>query len=99
MGYCRSEIYEFYFKAEQISMKKGIKMCSQEGKNSVMKEIKNLAVKNSCFREIDYSTLTQDMKEIEIPLLMFIAVKISGELKTRGCNNVKVSRLCTDEDE
>ena len=54
-----SKVTELFLKAEQLSIQKGIKTHGDNGKKSVMKEIKNLEVKNNCFREIDYQELTQ----------------------------------------
>ena len=56
----------------------------QQGIESMMKETHNLAEKNSCFREIDCNSLTQDMKDKASPLLIFIAMKRSDNLKTHG---------------
>ena len=62
-----------------------------------IKEIKNLAVKNKCFREIDYSTLTQEMKDKGLLLLMFIVMKRNGEIKTQGYANGSYQRVYTNK--
>ena len=49
-----------------------------------MKEIKNLTIKSSCFGEIDYATITPDMNQKVLPLLMFLVHKRNVDLKTRG---------------
>ena len=67
-----------------MSVKEGIRKYGQKRNDSVMKEIRNLAEKNSCFGEIEYETLTQEMKDKALPLLMFMIMKRLGDLKTRG---------------
>jgi len=62
-----------------------------------MKEIKNLAVKNNCFGEVDYKSLSQKQKDIALPILMFMVKKRSGDIKTRGCANGSVQRIYTDK--
>ena len=62
-----------------------------------IKEIRNLAVKNECFGELDYSTLTQEMKDKALPLLMFMVMKRSGELKSRVCANGSFQWLYMDK--
>ena len=49
-----------------------------------MKEIKNLAGKNDCFKEIDSNSLSKEMKSRAMPLLMFIISKQNSMLKSRG---------------
>ena len=50
-----------------------------------MKEIRNLAEKNKCFGEIRYEDLTQEIKDRALPLLMFMVMKRTGELKSHRC--------------
>jgi len=64
-----------------------------------MKEIRNLAKKNQCFSEIDYNSLIQEMKDKVLPLLMFMVIKRSGELKTRGVAAGNKQRLYTDKND
>ena len=64
-----------------------------------MKELINLDVKNSCFREIYYDSLTQEMKDKALPLLLFMVMKRSGNLKTRGVAAGNRQRVCTDKNE
>ena len=62
-----------------------------------MKEIHNLAEKNAYFREIDYNTLTSKIKDKILPLLIFMIIKRSGELKTRSVAAGNRQRLYTDK--
>ena len=48
-----------------------------------MKEIKKLTIKNYCFGEIDYATITPEIKQKALPLLMLMVHKRNGDLKTR----------------
>jgi hypothetical protein len=48
----------------------------------MVKEIKNLVVKNNCFREIKYDSLTDEMKKSALPLLMFMVIKRNGDIKS-----------------
>ena len=82
-----------------MSIQQGIKKYGQEGKDSVMKETRNLAEKNECFREVKYESLTQEMKDRALPLLLFMVMKRNGDLKTRGVANGKHQRMCTDKNE
>jgi len=82
-----------------MSIQEGIKRYGQKGKNSVMKEIKNLDEKNSCFGEIRYETLTQLMKDKALPLLLFMVLKRTGDLKTRGVAAGNRQRLYTDKND
>ena len=52
------EIEKLCFKAEQISIQRGIKLYRSKGKESMMKEMKNLIVKNLYFREIKHTSLS-----------------------------------------
>ena len=62
-----------------------------------MKEISNLTEKNNCFGEINYSSITQEMKDKALPLLMFIVIKRNGELKSHECTNGSYQRVCTEK--
>ena len=44
MVFSGKEVDEFCFKAEHISMQRGIKLHSSKGKDSVMKEMNNLTI-------------------------------------------------------
>ena len=48
-----------------------------------MKEIKNLAVKNDCFGEIEFKSLTQLMKDKTLHLLVFVVMKRNGDIKSK----------------
>ena len=84
MGVSGKEVDEFCFKAENISIQRRVKLHGSKGKDSAMKEMKNLTIKNSCFGEIECAAITQGMKYRALPLLMFMALKRNGHLKTRG---------------
>ena len=99
LNFRSDEIDEFCFKAEHMSIKQGIKMHGQKGKDSVMKEIRNLAEKNECFKEVEYDSLSQEMKDRALPLLLFMVMKRNGDIKTRGVANGKNQRKHTDENE
>ena len=99
MDYSGDEIEGLCFKTEQHSIQKGIKIYGEKGEQSAMKEMKNLAIKNECFGEIDYSSLTQDQKDRALPILMFMVLKRSGELKSRGVVNGSYERIHTDKSE
>ena len=62
-----------------------------------MKEIKNLAVKNNYFGEIDYKPLSQETRDKVLPILMFMVKMRSGDIKTRGCANGSVQRIYTNK--
>ena len=46
--------------------------------------MKILIIKNSCFGEIKFEDVTQEMKDRAFPILMLMALKRNGDLKTRG---------------
>ena len=56
-------------------------------------------MKNNCFGEVDYKSITQEMKDRALPLLIFIVMKRNGELKLRGCTNGSFQRVCTKKSE
>ena len=58
-----NEIEGLCFKTEQCSTQKGIKKFGEKLKTSAMKEMRNLAVKNDCFRKVHYDKLSQEMKD------------------------------------
>ena len=62
-----------------------------------MKKVKNLAIKNNCFGEVDYESLTREMIDKSLPTLALIVLKRSGEIKSRGVVNGSYERLCTDK--
>ena len=53
-----------------------------------MKEMRSLAIKNLCFDEVGYDSLTQEQKDKALPRLMFM-VKRNGILNSRGVANGK----------
>ena len=67
-------------------MQKGIKSYGVKGKESVMKEIRNIAEKNDGFGEIDIGSLIEEMKRRALPLLTLMVMKIKDDLKMRGCD-------------
>ena len=82
-----------------MRMQKGIKSYGVKEKESVMKEIINLSKKNDYFGEIDKASVTEKMKRRALPLLMFVAMKRNGDLKTRGCVYGGCQRPNTDKAE
>ena len=64
-----------------------------------MKELINLHEKNPCFGGIEFDSLTQEMKDKALPLLLFIVMKRSGDLKTRGVVAGNRQRMHTDKNE
>jgi len=82
-----------------MSIQEGIKRYGQKGKDSVMKKIQNLAEKNEYFCEIEYDSLTQEMKDKALPLLLFMVMKRNSDLKTRGVANGKNQKIYTDKND
>ena len=54
-----------------------------------MKEMRSLEIKNLCFDEVDYDSLTQEQNDKALPLLMFMVMKRNGILNSRGVANGK----------
>ena len=80
----------------QLNVVEGIKTHGNRGKESAMKEVKNL-VARECFGEVDCHSLTSEDKRNALPMLMFMIEKRNGILKTRGCADGRRQRLWTDE--
>ena len=97
LNFRSDEIDEFCFKAEQMSIQEGVTKHGQKGKESVMKEIRNLAEKNECFREVNYDGPSQEKKDKASPLLLPMAMKRNGDLKTRGAANGKIQKMHADK--
>ena len=93
-----NKIDSMMFKAEHMSMQQGIHKYGEEGKKSALKEIANLT-DNECFGEIAYNTLTQEMKDQALPILMFMIMKRNGNIKSRGVANGSVQRAYTDKED
>ena len=55
-----------------------------------MKEMKNLAIKNNCFAEIEYKKSNNEQKTRALLILMFIIMKRNGLIKSRDVANGKV---------
>ena len=96
--YTPNEIEALVYKTQTMSVRQGIKLHGKDGKESAMKEIKNL-VENECFGETNYEKLTQEMKDKALPILMFMVMKRNGLLKTRGVADGSVQRLYTNKDD
>ena len=75
-----------------------MKAFGDKGKESAMKEMKSLVIKNQCFDELDYDSLTQDQKNKALPLLMFIVIKRNGTIKSRRVANGKTQKLYSDQE-
>jgi len=74
-------------KTEQLSIQSGVTKYGEESKKLALTEMKNLVVKNDCFKEVDYATLTEEMKNKALLLLIFMMMKRNGVLKSRGVAN------------
>ena len=68
-------------------MQYGVKKYGKDRKLSAMNEMKNLAIKNDCFSELDYSSMADEMKKKALPLLMFMMMKRNDTLKSREVAN------------
>ena len=60
LDYNGDEIDGLCIKTEQHSIQKGAKVFGDKGKESAMKEMRSLAIKNQCFEELEYESLTQE---------------------------------------
>ena len=98
MDYTGVGIDGLCLKTEQYSIQKGVKVHGGKGKNSTMKEISNLEIKNECFDEMNYESLSQEKKDKALPLLALMIVKRNGITKTRGVTNGKHQKLYSDSD-
>ena len=96
--YSPREIEELVYKTSTMSVKEGIRRHGKEAKSSALKEVRNL-VMNECFGEIDYNTITDEMKDKALPILMFMVLKRNGLLKTRGVADGSVQRVFTDKND
>jgi hypothetical protein len=92
------ETHDMMFAAKQYSVNAGVKKYGSEGKESALKEIRNLC-DNDCFGETSYEKLTQEQKDRALPILMFMVLKRNGDLKTRGVANGSVQRLYTNKED
>ena len=61
--------------------------------------MKNLKTKYYCFGETDDPTITQEMKDRALPLLMLMVLKRNGDLKTWGVVNGSRQHLCADKND
>ena len=52
-----------------------------------MKEIRNLAIKNYCFGELEYEDLSSEQKKKALLLLILMVMKRDGQIKSRGVAN------------
>ena len=84
IGYNFDKVEGLCLKTEQLSIQSRIKKYREKGKSSVMKEIRNLAEKNDCFKEVIYRRLIEEMKKRSMPILIFIMAKRNGIIKSRG---------------
>ena len=66
------------------SLKKGIKEFGEQGRNSVLKEMRQLH-ERECFKPIDINTLTPIEKQRALELLIFLTEKNDGTIKARHC--------------
>ena len=82
-------------KTEQLSIQTGINNYGHKGRQSAMKEIRNLSEKSECFGEVDYDKIRDGMMKKALPLLMVMEAKRNGNIKTRGVANISGQRLHT----
>ena len=82
----------------QKKIQQGIKTYGDKGKESALNEIRNLT-ENECFGEVEYNTLTQEMKDKALPILMFMIMKRNGLIKTRGVADGSKQRVYTDKND
>ena len=78
-------------------MQSGIKKFGDDGKESAMKEIRNIAIKNNWFGKLEHEQMTEEQKKKALPLLMFMTMKHNGQIKSRGVANGSNQRTCTDK--
>ena len=77
LGFKGDEIEGLCFKDQCHSIQSGIRKYGDKEKKLVMKEMRNLAITNKCFGELEHNSLMQEMKERALLLLMFIMMKRS----------------------
>ena len=86
-------------KTEHLSIQSGIHKYSEQGKASAMKEMKNLVEKNDCFKEVDFNSLSDEMKSKAMPLLMLMISKRNRVFKSRGVAYGGCQKICIDKDD
>ena len=64
-----------------------MKKYGEKGKNSAIKDIYSLPIKNSCFEEIEYEDMTEEMKKKVLLLLICKVMKRNGMIESRGVVN------------
>ena len=96
LNYTGDEVEGLCLKTKQHSIQQGIKAFGEKGKESAMKEMKNLAIKNDCFDEVEYELLTDEQKNKALPMLMFMIMKRNGLIKSRGVANGNNQKLYQD---
>ena len=77
IDYEKDKIDGLCFKTHHHRMKSDIKKFGDEEKESEMKEIRNLSIKNNYFGELEHEKMTEEKKNKELPLLMFIMMKLN----------------------
>jgi hypothetical protein len=87
---CQDHVKELIF--TQFNIKQGMKKYPEEGKASVMKELKNL-VKRDVFGEVEYESLTSQQRKWALPILLFMVMKRNGTLKSRACADGRQQRI------
>ena len=82
-------------------MQSKIKKYREQGKSLAVKEMKSLALKNEVFEEIEYKSVSDEMKKKTLLLLMFMIIKRNGsnqeELQivvTKGYMQIRTIYLC-----
>jgi hypothetical protein len=80
----------------QCNIKQGVKKYPEEGKASIMKELNNF-VKRDVFGEVKYESLSPQQRKWALPILLFMAMKRNGTLKSRACADGMQQRLWTNK--
>ena len=68
-------VQSIFFKSKKVGVEGGVKNHAHKGKESAIKDIRNLAVKNDSFGDIEHGSLVKEMKDKAIPLLMLTVMK------------------------
>ena len=62
-----------------------------------MKKVKNITTKNSSIGELYYESLSQEIKDKVLLILIIMVIKRSEEIKSRGVVNRSYERLYVDK--
>jgi len=82
----------------QCSAKQGLKVFGEEGAQAILKEMKQLNIRDA-MEPIDPANLTQEQKKMALEHLMFLKKKRCGRIKGRGCADRRKQRICKSKGE